>query len=219
MATDLLLGGLGAVANVASNIYTTEQQKKEAQKQRDWNEQMMDKQNAFNVDMWNKNNEYNSPVNQRQRLLDAGINPLASDMGNQPASQVTSASPNSASMPQITNPMNGVMDSIIGMQQLSMQKKLNDAQVEKTKAETDKLTAETGGINIVNEFLPEIKQLEVEGQKLANNATEKQLNKLDEEIKEVSNHAKLLVQQAKTEYIAFHLRLHLHESLKQFRLL
>lgn len=32
-------------------------------------------QNRFNLDMWNKNNEYNSPEQQVQRLVDAGLSP------------------------------------------------------------------------------------------------------------------------------------------------
>lgn len=36
---------------------------------------MAERQNQWNLDMWNKQNEYNSPSNQVQRLLDAGINP------------------------------------------------------------------------------------------------------------------------------------------------
>ena len=34
-------------------------------------------QNAFDLDMWNLSNEYNSPANQINRLIQAGINPVS----------------------------------------------------------------------------------------------------------------------------------------------
>lgn len=43
------------------------------------NLQLAREENAFNLDMWNKNNEYNTPLAQKQRLEEAGINPYLAD--------------------------------------------------------------------------------------------------------------------------------------------
>lgn len=52
-------------------------------------------QNQYNIDMWNMNNEYNSPKNQLQRLIDAGLNPnlaygtVSAGNSQRPPEQVT----------------------------------------------------------------------------------------------------------------------------------
>lgn len=63
-----------------------------------FSKQQLEAQNAFNLDMWEKNNSYNSPVNQVQRLLAAGINPASAfGQGGQssPVSSVGGSSPSS----------------------------------------------------------------------------------------------------------------------------
>ena len=42
------------------------------------NQQLAEKQNQWNIDQWNRENEYNSASAQKQRLIDAGMNPLLS---------------------------------------------------------------------------------------------------------------------------------------------
>ena len=58
-----------------------------------WNYQMFNEQNAWNYDQWLREIEYNSPKQQVQRYLEAGINPLwamqSGDAGQ--AHQLTSA--------------------------------------------------------------------------------------------------------------------------------
>ena len=75
-----LANPIGSIGSAVIGAIGAAQQRnfeqKEAEKQRDWSEQMQDKQNAWNEDMWNKQNEYNSPVEQVQRMKDAGLNPL-----------------------------------------------------------------------------------------------------------------------------------------------
>lgn len=43
--------------------------------QHKYNKEMADIQNQYNIDMWNRQNEYNSPVQQMNRLKEAGLNP------------------------------------------------------------------------------------------------------------------------------------------------
>lgn len=44
-------------------------------KQHEYNKEMAALQNQYNIDMWNRQNEYNSPVQQMNRLKEAGLNP------------------------------------------------------------------------------------------------------------------------------------------------
>lgn len=78
-------------------------QSEQAQFGRDWSEEMMSKANAWNLEQWNRENEYNLPVNQKARLLAAGINPALAMQGASSVGQAAS-SPASASAPSPASP-------------------------------------------------------------------------------------------------------------------
>ena len=78
-------------------------QSEQAQFGRDWSEEMMSKANQWNLDQWNRENEYNLPVNQKARLLAAGINPALAMQGASGVGQAGS-SPSSASAPSPASP-------------------------------------------------------------------------------------------------------------------
>ena len=66
------LGGIaGAGATIAAAKYNLQAQREANQT----NLQLAREQNQWNLDQWNRENEYNTPAAQRQRMLDAGINP------------------------------------------------------------------------------------------------------------------------------------------------
>lgn len=110
------LGG-AAISGVASgkmnrksikyNKWALQEQQKfqseQAQLGRDWSEEMMSKANQWNLDQWNRENEYNLPVNQKARLLAAGINPYLAMQGSSTVGQAAS-SPSSASAPSPASP-------------------------------------------------------------------------------------------------------------------
>lgn len=51
--------------------------------QHKYNKELAEIQNQYNIDMWNRQNEYNSPVQQMNRLKEAGLNPnLMYSQGN-----------------------------------------------------------------------------------------------------------------------------------------
>lgn len=122
-----IAGALTAAGSTANNII----QGRMSKKQRQWNEQMMDKQNAWSVNMYNK---YSSPSAQRQQMLDAGINPLANDMTG--GSMPTSASANDYQLPSFENPIEKGM-------QAYLQYKMNQSQVTNIDADTEQKYAET----------------------------------------------------------------------------
>lgn len=81
-------------------------QSEQAQLGRDWSEEMMSKANDWNLEQWNRENEYNLPVNQKARLLAAGINPALAMQGASSVGQAAS-SPSSASAPSPASPSGG----------------------------------------------------------------------------------------------------------------
>lgn len=81
---EAITGGSSVLGSLVSGIFNSSAQRKAnklqiqlAKEQNAFNERMLDKQNAFNLDMWHKENEYNSPTAQVQRMLSAGLNPVA----------------------------------------------------------------------------------------------------------------------------------------------
>lgn len=78
-------------------------QSDQAQLGRDWSEEMMSKANQWSLDQWNRANEYNLPVNQKTRLLAAGINPALAMQGASSVGQAGS-SPSGASAPSPASP-------------------------------------------------------------------------------------------------------------------
>lgn len=101
---------------------------RQADKEREWNEQMMDKQNDWSLNMWNMTNEYNSPSSQKQRLLDAGLNPLYYGLDGSSANGLESAQAlgyQRASMAGMPNPIES-----------ALQASLLNAQIENVRADT-----------------------------------------------------------------------------------
>ena len=68
-----LAAAITGVGSLASSVFNASSQKKENQKNRD-----------FQREMWNANNEYNKPINQMSRLEEAGINPHLAYANGQP---------------------------------------------------------------------------------------------------------------------------------------
>lgn len=124
------------------------------------NYKLFKEQQEFNREMWHMQNAYNTPQAQRQRLEQAGINPAIA-LGNittGTAQAVQSASPAPAVGHDAGNILaNGIQNganSLLSSNQLSVQKSLADAQVNKTNAET-------AGILIDNKTLDARKQQEL----------------------------------------------------------
>lgn len=83
----LIGAGAGLAGSIVGGIFGNNQQKKANEA----NLRLAREQNAWNEKMWEKNNEYNSPVAQKQRLIEAGINPLGQNFTNFESDPVQSA--------------------------------------------------------------------------------------------------------------------------------
>lgn len=104
----------------------------------------MREQNAFTRAMWDANNEYNTPVAQRRRYEQAGINPFLA-LGNIQAGNAQGVTtPSSA---PVANEMEGLGSAFgtIGsaIMQSYQQTRLNDAQIDKLHAEAESIRSGT----------------------------------------------------------------------------
>lgn len=163
------LGGLGSMLTSVVNNFAEDMR---ARRQRKWNEKMMDKQNEWNLEMWNKANEYNSAGAQVQRMKDAGLNPM-----NYQPGQFAAESLQSADTKGYTRGTSSIANPIEAQGNFDAQKKsleLMDAQIAKTKSETDSTTLD-------NEFAKKTMDARVKGEELANSLTESQIKKIMDE--------------------------------------
>lgn len=168
---------LGPFSGAASAVAANAQQDKEMSFQ----EYMFNQGNRFNEYMYDKNNEYNSPENQVQRLIAAGVNPgaaAASVAGIQTASAPSAAS---APVPNPVNPEFGLLSQKAALMNSEKKKnetetnempRVNDALIDMykkqaKKAEEDgKYTAEqTRQLEALAETLKGLKEQELENLK------------------------------------------------------
>lgn len=129
-----LLSAIGSGLNVLGNIIGTAMTNNA-------NKNIMASQQAWSERMWQRNNDYNTPSNQMERLIDAGISPAFAAQtisgGN------SSAPPQGVSSPQMQNPLQNIGTSITEpLQQaaqagvLSSQEQLNNTRARNETAET-----------------------------------------------------------------------------------
>lgn len=143
-AAGSLLGGLLGSGSQRSANKTNLQIAREANVN---NQRLLDKQNAFNLDMWNKFNEYTTPLAQRQRYEQAGINPyfaMSNISSGNPASALTSA----PSQPTVTSQVQPIDYSFIG------QAANNAANVYSQLSSAQKAAADADAVHIENAYRP-----------------------------------------------------------------
>lgn len=118
----LISGIFGLIGSLSTNRANSES----VDKTNEANAQIMREQNAFNVDMWNRQNEYNLPINQMNRLKEAGINPALAYTngvsGNSATSAPTSASAAPAISKSYSNLITDMMETMIKGQQIKNMK-------------------------------------------------------------------------------------------------
>lgn len=120
-----------------------------------YNYLLASKQNDWNVEQWNRENAYNTPSAQRQRLLDAGLNPNlmldGGDAGN--ARGLDSANYANAQPTTMQNPAQeklGLLQSIQGVLQSANETSMQYA---KQRSEIANLDSQTNAQNIQNSYL------------------------------------------------------------------
>lgn len=132
-----------------------EAQKRENQLNREYNLMLARQQNQWNLEQWQRENDYNSPTSQMARLRQAGLNPDLmygqGTTGNSAGSpEMTSGAP---SEPTDMSAMLSKRSFGQTMQQIldkEQQRRMNEAQIEAIKANTNKTNSETQGQDINN---------------------------------------------------------------------
>lgn len=154
-----LVSGVGSIAGmIGQNKIVNKQiaaQREENRLNRFYNQMLARQQNQWNLEQWNRENAYNSPLSQMYRLRQAGLNPDLmygqGTTGNSAGSpEMTSGAP---SEPQDMSAMLSKRSFGQTMQQIldkEQQRRMNEAQIEAIKANTNKTNAETQGQDIDN---------------------------------------------------------------------
>lgn len=111
------------------------------------NQQLQQNQNQWNLDQWGRENVYNSASSQKQRMLDAGLNPSLAlsniATGSAQSSQLTSApyTPTQTAQVQPVNYGSGVSNAATDFVSSYMNMRMMSANVKKAEAEADNALA------------------------------------------------------------------------------
>lgn len=125
----LISPALGAVTGLVGNIANVYMQN---QTNAD-NRRLAEQNNQWNVQQWNRANEYNKPVNQMQRLKDAGLN--TSLMYGSPTN-VAISSPQVDTQNKAVAPRVNMDNLASNVQQMMLAKQLTEAQIANTNEQT-----------------------------------------------------------------------------------
>lgn len=154
----LVAGGAALASGAASLIGAADSNRANRNIARETNAanaQLQKDQNQWNLEQWQRNNEYNSPQNQVKRMREAGLNPFMSTAGvaaNNTSSAPAPSAPYAPTVkPDYVSPFSAVAPSVnnIGNDFMStyMNMKMQNAQIEKVQADTDKAKADAGAVS------------------------------------------------------------------------
>lgn len=139
--------------------------------------------NAWNQYMWDLENEYNSPSAQKQRYIEAGINPLwaMSETKAMPSASASSPLPSPNVPSQFsyegqalendmikfaqTNALNGSLgysDLFLKRAALELSAKQSKSEIDKINAETEKIKSETVSLDFMNRINISTYQIQVD---------------------------------------------------------
>lgn len=155
----LLGGALGAFGQANAN----KTNRRIAEEQNRLNYRMFQEQNQFNLDQWNRANEYNTPLAQRKRLEEAGINPYLAlgNMSTGTASALTSASPSPAVGANVQNAFEPMGNALQGASSTLLQEKQIAIARDKANAEIEAIKAKTAGELSRNKYIDEREKAEI----------------------------------------------------------
>lgn len=154
-----LISGVGSIAGmIGQNKIVDKQiaaQREENRLNRYYNQMLARQQNEWNLQQWNRENAYNSPLAQMYRLRQAGLNPdlmygqgtTGNSAGSPEMTSGAPSDPNDMSAMLSKRSFAQTMQQILDKEQ---QRRMNEAQIEAIKANTNKTNSETQGQDIDN---------------------------------------------------------------------
>ena len=172
-----MLGGLfGAVGSAKAGKY----QLQAARETNQMNYQIAQENNAFNQRMWEKQNAYNSPVEQRRRLEQAGLNPNLMMNGGSAGTAETAPTADTSGVQQVPDigstiasgyqqfgsSLSNAASQIAGMVYNNglQQANVNKAQAEAQSASQDARYKELQNQFAASQFLADLREKQYRGQ-------------------------------------------------------
>lgn len=152
--------GVGAGSQLLGGLIGSIMQKRENQRQRDYETQMYERSKTDNLEFWNMSNMYNSPEQQMARLKAAKLNPnlVYGNGANAQVDTLKAPAPNTSNSTNTVNPL-GQLDIAGNMSQL-YDLKVKDAQANLLNQQA--LTQESNRkLNSVNEELKRLESLKL----------------------------------------------------------
>ncbi|WNK13795.1 MAG: DNA pilot protein [Microvirus sp.] len=145
--------GVATAAAIGSQIYNQQSTAKSNLRSRQFAEEWNFRQREWALQDWNMQNEYNSPVEQRKRMIAAGMNPalMYGQGGSSGLSAPVRTSPTESWRPQ-PHQVDGVgqLAAIYDIIRTQAQTNLVNAQTPKVQSENAKLTAWLKGLETYN---------------------------------------------------------------------
>ena len=143
IGASLIGAGTSIVGSVGGSLLNKKQNYNLQRREQQFNRNMAEWQNQQNLAFWQMQNDYNTPANQVKRLMEAGLNPaLLYGNGSTATGNATSA-PDAAKVQAAPGHATdfrdlGAADAVSALmqgQQLSMQNKLQQSQIDLQKAQ------------------------------------------------------------------------------------
>ena len=146
---------LAAGASLAGQVMTNQQNAANTASANRMNYRIFQEQNQFNLEQWKRNNEYNTPLMQRMRYEQAGINPslALSNITTGVAQASTSAGANAMQAPNLTNPVEPSVNAYNSSMQSYIANKQADTDIKRAEADIANKNADTVGKLITNNNL------------------------------------------------------------------
>lgn len=192
----LVEGLLTGAASIANTVYQNKFNKAEAEKQRQWNEAQAAKQNEWNLQQWNRQNEYNAPTAQMERLMAAGLNPLYFGLdGNTSGTSPTAAQPlgyDRASASPMENPISSGVTTGLSVKSLQKDIELKNAQI-------DKLSQDTQGVKLDNEWKDKTLEARTESERLSKENLKENIENVKKQREQMEANIKKLIAETENE--------------------
>ena len=224
---------LGSVAAAGINAWQSNQntdksiaaQQEENRKNREYNLKLAQMQNQWNLEQWQRENEYNSPSAQMARMRAAGLNPDMMYGGGVSGNLAASSPDMTAGSPAIAQDFTALASKkTLGsalMESLALEQA--NANINKTKAETQKTLADAGlsqisleyadmekklGLKMTEAEYEKVKQdLEIGKQTIEKNIISIENYSLDTVHKQLRNHYDSVVWENTTKKLAAELKI------------
>lgn len=196
MANPYLVAGATAAFNTISNVVAGNAS---SRKQYTNNRKLMRYANEINTENWNKVNDYNTPINQKKRMLMAGVNPNFSDFSsNSVASDISPVNALGVDAPDYGK--DAVLKGVQSAQALQQTEKLQaDTELTNKQAEGQELM--NLGQEIKNEQdqfnLEQDKQFKFSERTMGLNKTNQEIIESNQRVSEMIQNIQTLISQQK----------------------